>query len=281
MYAGVKSSSINTLSYLKTYKLGCGKHPETGEALHWLKKEYYDGTKDYMAEILADKTTKEVVCLNTREIFPNVEQAAVYAGVKPRTIFNVSFPSKYKLGCGKHPETGERLYWLKKKHYDESKDYMAKIIADKTKKEIVCLNTGEVFPNAEQAAVYVGVKTLTLYNHSFPSSYTTGCGEHPETGEKLYWLRRKFYDESKDYINELKTIEERESVVCLNTREVFNNPKAASESYNINDPSEIVRNSTINRCHKSVGNHPVTKQGLHWLRERFYNPNADYSYLFR
>ena len=56
-----------------------------------------------------------VECINTKQLFPSTVEAAKWAHIKSRSNITDCCLGKRK-SAGKHPETGEKLYW---RYYDE------------------------------------------------------------------------------------------------------------------------------------------------------------------
>ena len=57
-----------------------------------------------------------VECINTKQLFPSTVEAAKWAHIKSRSNITDCCLGKRK-SAGKHPETGEKLYW---RYYEES-----------------------------------------------------------------------------------------------------------------------------------------------------------------
>ena len=58
---------------------------------------------------------KLVECINTKQLFPSTVEAANWAHIKSRSNITDCCLGKRK-SAGKHPETGEKLYW---RYYEE------------------------------------------------------------------------------------------------------------------------------------------------------------------
>ena len=98
-----------------------GKHPETGERLHWMYLEEYEkATGEEIAKRLKKQETKKrsttkIVCLNTGEIFNNMREAIEWCGLRTKSGICNCCQGKTDYS-GYHPETGEELHWM---YYDE------------------------------------------------------------------------------------------------------------------------------------------------------------------
>lgn len=100
-----------------------GKHPITGEKLKWMYyDEYLKVTHEEINKKLhpirkptpLNRTGKEVICIQTMEIFKSGADGARWCGVS-RNAITLCCKGKRK-SCGKHPQTGELLQWM---YYDE------------------------------------------------------------------------------------------------------------------------------------------------------------------
>ena len=93
----------------------CGKHPVTGELLHWC---YYDEKDTFVIpDIEVSKNlgknhprAKAVYCVELDEIFDTAVEAHNKYGFSQQHIGAVCRGQRNT--CGKHPETGEPLHWL-------------------------------------------------------------------------------------------------------------------------------------------------------------------------
>lgn len=103
-----------------------GKHPETGEQLKWMyhddylkttheeiNKKLHPKPTTYKDKLL-NRTGKEVICIQTMQVFKSGADGARWCGVS-RNAITLCCKGKRK-SCGKHPQTGEPLQWM---YYDE------------------------------------------------------------------------------------------------------------------------------------------------------------------
>lgn len=73
---------------------------ETKEKLSLARKgKYRDGD---------NPSAKAVICVNTGEVFPTIKQASEWCGIGRASIIQ---SCRKNYAGGKHPETGEKLYW--------------------------------------------------------------------------------------------------------------------------------------------------------------------------
>lgn len=117
--AGIRKCCLGT-------RFSAGKHPITNEKLYWeyiidkpidlkdsenkikqlKEKEKQNRIKNN------NKTCQRVKCLNTNQIFNSMNEAARWCGLSTSTSIRKSCNDNSKSG-GKHPVTGEKLYWEK------------------------------------------------------------------------------------------------------------------------------------------------------------------------
>ena len=212
-----------------------------------------------------------VVCVETGDRFSTVAEAANWAGLS--TYNSISNCCRgINVYAGKHPVTHKKLRWrycdevegaefiLPLKEFKESNSKKIKI--DKNKK-VICLNTGEVFGNIEEAMNWCGVALSSCIRNVCIGRITTS-GKHPITKERLKWR----------YVNELGEVEDvlelgrnidyytnRKKIICLNTSEIFNSAAEVNEKYGIDS-------SSVTKCCKgkrsSAGKLSHTGEKLQW-----------------
>lgn len=137
-----------------------------------------------------------------------------------------------------------------------------------TSKTVVCLNTGEVFPNATAAhSKYPSANPSALHNQCKGKGMSCGKGDD---GTHLVWAYKSDYDAMtpEDIAAKLKFVgrvvsgmKQQRPVVCLDTGELFQSCKDAAMYAG-------VRPATMGDClhgrQKYAGRHPETNEPLHW-----------------
>ena len=172
--------------------------------------------------------SKQVVCLNTLEIFNSLHEAA-----KKYNILYVGISSccrKINNFAGKL-EDGTKLIWMYYKEYlTKSKDEIDKIVYDIQDKKIICLTTNKIFNNIKMAGKYYNIKNFDKNIYNNLNNKVNYCGKL-EDGTKLNWM---FYD---DYLgNGIRKFVYKNSkkVQCIETGQVFDSvTKLSKESINI------------------------------------------------
>lgn len=98
-------------------RLTAGKHPETGEPLHWCYvKDYSEELKNrFLKKKNHGPNAKKILCVTTGEIFNSMEEAQKWSGLKSKSGICLVCQGKRKY-AGKYPNTNEPLVW---KYYEE------------------------------------------------------------------------------------------------------------------------------------------------------------------
>lgn len=183
-----------------------------------------------------------------------------------------------------------RLYGYNKKeggssgkHLEETKTKQSRNMMGRYANEnnpratkVICLNTKEIFDTLKQAGEKYNIQKGNIVSNCINNKLS--AGKHPETGEKLVW---RYYEEyiqmnEQDVMNIIEKAKNHgkgsnnksaRAVVLLNTGELFNTMKDASEKYNINS-ADI--SSVCSGKRKSAGKHPTTNQKLIWMKSEEY-----------
>lgn len=211
---------------------------------------------------------KPVVCLNTKEVFNNLQEAGKAYHIDPNGISYCCRGLRNRHTAGKL-EDGTKLTWLFKEDYDlKTEDEIQYIIKKYTlkpvgKKKVVCLNTKEIFDSIKSAQVkYPDAKSISdCCRHIAKSS-----GTLPDSNDKLKWYYYDEYinlskDEIKDILQDVYYNDKR--VICLNTLEVFENATIAGEWCGV-QRSGIC--SCISGRNNTNGHHPITGESLRWMK---------------
>lgn len=100
-------------------------------------------------------------------------------------------------------------------------------------KQVICLNDMKIFNTTIEAGLEYGIKDYSVQSACNIKSKAKSGGIHPLTGEKLLF---EYYDKTKvyeyiPYKRDKTSISTK--VMCINTNEIFDSIKDASEKYNI------------------------------------------------
>lgn len=127
------------------------------------------------------------------------------------------------------------------------------------KKNIVLLNTGELFAGLKETARKFKLNAVALANACKDGGY---LGHDKRTGLLWQWGYEAEYA-CGTYVVAQKYHNEWRDVICLDTRKVFHNVQEASEAYNIRNYLHIL---DVCEGHRSfAGKHPNTGTRLSWL----------------
>ena len=132
----------------------------------------------------------EVICLNTGEKYGSAAEAQRQTSAK-----SVAYACRSGK-CSGRLEDGTPLRWMYMKDYIlKTPEELSKIMNHEVKtnicKQIICLNTKEVFPSALQALKITKSKLPYGINKACRNEYKYS-GIHYITGEKLRWM---YYDD--------------------------------------------------------------------------------------
>lgn len=167
--------------------ISAGKMPD-GTPMVWRYIEDYDSTKDYSYN---NATIKQIICLETKEIFNKIIDACKKYGVSDTAIScNLTGRNSF---AGRDFETKMPLHWM---YYDEYKNASEEEIESKINStplkysSIICMNDLSIFESATSA-----LKHCSLHN---VSSITDCCkGKIKYAGmvkdQRASWMYYKEY----------------------------------------------------------------------------------------
>ena len=118
-------------------------------------------------------------------------------------------------------------------------------------REVVCIETKEVFKSISDASKKIGVKNIS--NKAVNDLHYTGGGYH--------WIYLDEYDSAASIVIPNKRIGNAKRIICIETKEIFDAVIDGARKNNA-DPSEIVK------CCKNYGK---TAKGYHWAYLNDYN----------
>lgn len=135
---------------------------------------------------------REIICLNTGEVFKLIKFAAEKYGIKASQIsFCCSQRTSYHAGSD---EKGNKLYWMYLSDYEllteNEKNSILQVLQNRSNsncKKIRCITTGEMFDSMKDACLKYNIDKSSLSAHCRGRKYINGCGYHPLTNELLKW----------------------------------------------------------------------------------------------
>lgn len=209
-----------------------------------------------------------VVCITTGKEFKAIVDGAKYYNIDPGDI------SK----CCRRTSTfggwynGQKMIWMYKKDYDEyPKDKLSEYIPKENDNytKIVCLNTGEVFDGLIYAAEKYHMKKGSGISACCKGRYHFAGKD--DNGIPLVWRYLSDYKNmNQDEIDSLINykLEGKKQVICLNTKDVFDNALAACKWCGLESKLPIQR--VCRGETKTAGMHPLTKEKLSWMYYKDY-----------
>lgn len=212
-----------------------------------------------------------VVCITTGKEFKAIVDGAKYYNIDPGDI------SK----CCRRTSTfggwynGQKMIWMYKKDYDEyPKDKLSEYIPKENDNytKIVCLNTGEVFDGLIYAAEKYHMKKGSGISACCKGRYHFAGKD--DNGIPLVWRYLSDYKNmNQDEIDSLINykLEGKKQVICLNTKDVFDNALVACKWCGLESKLPIQR--VCRGETKTAGMHPLTKEKLSWMYYKDYKEN--------
>lgn len=176
----ISDTSISSVCNKVKNRQTAGKD-EHGRRLHW---RFESDTNDRQNNYVKSVGSKQVICLNTLEIFSKIKDAiAKYPNAKSI--------SDCCRGLAKRSGNvnGEFLVWA---YYDDylkmsQKDIKSKLSNSLADCKIVCLTTNELFCNYKKASEYFGINYRVLYNSI---NYGNGMtSKNNKLNQKLTWCK--------------------------------------------------------------------------------------------
>lgn len=181
---------------------------------------------------------KEVICLETGEIFESTIECAKFLGVHPSNVINV---------CnGKHNKTCNLSFKYLEHYKEEDKktlnnNILISDVLDEYKKipvnskPVVCLNNGKEYISATQAEKEAGCKKISeCCNGNRKSTYD-------REGTKLFWLyKEKYLNATKEEIDSIINYKKKTTnkvLINTTTKEKFYNIDVASRREGISPPT--------------------------------------------
>lgn len=261
-YCNLKTgSSINQCCCGKNAYAGKG---DNGELLVWRYKKDFDKMSNEDIELALNNARiqcrKAVICLNNSIIFDDTFEASSWCKCGREIIKNCCRNTAHF--AGNHPETNERLTWsYLDDYYNMTKEeinhklFLTKFYKTnpEKQKEIICLNTLEVFDSMKDCAIWCNLKNPSMIGYNLRQNKS--IGRHPETKQKLYWMYYEDYLKSTpEYIDSIIPVEE-SGIICVETQKIFGLIKDAKDFCGLRTQDGIVA------CCKGEA---ITSGGYHW-----------------
>lgn len=178
--------AVNSINYYNIASGGDGGDVISGYTEEE-KRKIYDHRFDNISINQGgnNPNAKQVICLNTMEIFCTTVEAARYGNTSDTMIQSCCHRRNHTHTAGCHPLTKERLQW---EYYNKNKEYTFipyQRDYNSISRNVKCINTGKIFNSVKDAAKYANVSDGGI-RFCCQGKYKTS-GTHPVTKEKLYW----------------------------------------------------------------------------------------------
>lgn len=271
--------NINGVTACCKHKIKYAGKNENNEYLLWMYLDEYElyskeEIEEYKNDLLLKIHEKDVVCLNTREIFDTSMLASKWCNLNQ--IQTIQFCCNRKLRkAGRHPVTGENLAWAYYIDYikmseNEIIELIKKANTSPCTKEVICLNNLNVFDTPIIASKWCGETSEKIKKCCRDEA--NNAGHDPDTNELLTWMYLENYENaSEEYIKNKLYIKEytytnpdrMRSLICLNDLSIFKSMKEAGSWCGLRNPSGIGEH--LHGKRKTAGKHPITGEKLKWM----------------
>jgi len=190
---GAEKYNIETSGIIrccKNERKSAGSHPITKEKLKWV---YYD---EYNSKSYTSSTINfcKIICLTTGEIFNSIKEAEKTFNIFKGGILKCC---KNKIhSAGIHPDTKEKLVWMYHNEYIlKTKDEINNIIINKNidnrYKQVICLNTKEVFNSALEASKKYNIDNSAIIKCC--KGKLKSAGKNTINNNKMVWMYYEDY----------------------------------------------------------------------------------------
>lgn len=219
---------------------------------HYLYKEDYDKlSEEQIKDIINYKSegykgSGEVVCLETKVVFKHARDAMLKTGIPDTGILKCCY--KRATLCG-------NFHWLFKKEYDlkteeEIKQMISQKSTDSFCKEVVCLETREIFRSEKEAAIRTSTSVYMI------NKICKNLGVNTSS-KSLHFVFKEYYEDlSEEQIQRILLVKPKhlKRVRCEETMKIFNSVTEAAKSVGSSS-------TNISKCCK---NQKYSCKGYHW-----------------
>lgn len=167
-----------------------------------------------------------------------------------------------------HEETKKQISSSVKDLWDDE-EYYKKQLTNKMK-QVICINTGKVYDSLTEAAKHLEVCPVTIKNACEGKQQAVGGYKHNKPMQVAY------YEENKNYkLKKLKNYNPPKRVICINTKEVFENATEAAKKYKKYGCCQPKISMVCNGERKHNGRFE-NGEYIKWLFLKDYNPDKNY-----
>lgn len=206
----------------------CNGISRTAGGYHWFYQEA-PHLADHKPKVRENKNKRAVICVETGQIFESVSAAAKWAGVGKASIIRA---------CNKKHRLVKGYHW----QYADDPNY--KVMVNRAKRAVRCVETGEVFESITEAANWAGVNPMSIARACKNNEFTSAGYHWQYVGEALYSAERKFRGRQPI------------SIMCIETGEVFRSITEAAKRIGL---TQATISEVIDKDDRTAG-------GFHWRR---------------
>ena len=222
-----------------------------------------DEIDEYIKECDTNSMSRQIICLETNEVFNSLLEATLSYGVDKNSCSNVLHACKTFGATAYNLEDGTPLHWM---FYEDYLNTSNETIEEWKRtylynQKIICLNTKEVYRNATQASKMLNIGLGLIVKNC--KGQTNSAGKY-EDGIPICWM---YYN---DY---LKLVEQGiepklhknitwRRIICITTGKIFNQCKEGQEYYGLKYRSQI--SACCKGKEKSAGKLPDGTK-LQWM----------------
>lgn len=236
----------------------------TANGLHWFYLKDVELLKGYNKEDLFKvevklKTEKKIICLETEKVYESVNEIVMSLNCKPDTIKKACRrKDKYAFGC----------HWMYLEDYEKLNKPDVQVIMSQKRR------SHPLFHSVVTKAVF-NITRNKKYKSVFEASQDTGfnvnsiqdacCRRHILKNEIWFYTEDVNKIEEKEFKELIEEIKQKRDkrVVCLETKEVFENSKEACKKYSTSA-------SCIISCCTNSDPNRLTAGGVHWMYYKDY-----------
>lgn len=218
-------------------------------------KDLHENNKEYRLKFLEGRARK-IICINTGGIYNSIVEAS--------EDFNINYTNIHQVCCGNsNSARGCDGNYYQFAYYEKGKEYkLIKLENINTPRNVVCVNTGEVFKSTVEASNKTKIQQSHISNCC---NGTRNFAGRMQNGDWIKWVFEDDYNPAYNYTFQRK--------VSITTR----NKMSVSKR---NQPKKIVLISATNIKTKEVLYFSNVDEAIQYIREKL-NPKVAFSGIYR
>lgn len=210
-------------------------------------EDYAEKVSEILEKLQEIGPKRAIICLELNKIYNSIAEAERDTGV---------YHSHICACCNKKLFMAGPYHWLYLEEYNDEYDTCtiikmienARIVPKPEKKEVVCLETGQIFNSVKEAADYALVERNAI---------RSCCQGRNQTCKQLHWaylsdVKGADWQEKIKQIEKTRNQSRKRKIICVETQIIYNSIKEAQEILGIANISAV-----CNGKRKTAG-------GYHW-----------------